>query len=187
MMKCNSAPILIAVIWIMVTAVEGCKWREVDKREEQNFDWDRQSLEVNTEGMSSLFSGHKQLEIVFRTEKKPEKNVLKIRDFYLTQGDDNRDKDELLNFDIMLNEGKVHTWTRKPLGELRWIFKKNKFLGIQVKLAGNYLDEYFPITDEDKTGMFQFGLEDNISLLYRVNSTDENCAESGLKKCHPSK
>ena len=181
-MKCNSAPILIAVIWIMVTAVEGCKWREVDKREEQNFDWDRQSLEVKTEGMSSLLSGYKQLEIVFRTEKKPEKNVLKIRDFYLTQINDNGDKDEFLNFEIMLNEGKVHTWTRKPLDELRWIFKKiNVLNSIQVQLAGNYLDEYFPITDEDKTGMFQFGSGDNISLLYRVNSTDENCAESGLK------
>ena len=185
MKKCNSVPMFLAVIWTMVAAVRGCRWREVEKGKERNFDWDRHTLEVKTEGMSSLISGDKQLEIVFTTEENPEENVLQIRDFHLTQIDDNGDKDELLNFDIMLNEGTRHTWTPKPLGELRWTFKKNEFLGILVKLAGSYLYEQFPISDEDKTGMFQFGSEDNISLLYRVNSTDGDCVETGTKY-HPS-
>ena len=183
MKKSYSTAILLAIIWILLSAaavVEGCGWREVDRGEWISFNWDSDILEVKTEEISSLIRGGKQLEIMFDTEKQTGEVVLKIWNFDVIQTIYNGVAAETLMSEIMFNGKNRHTWSQKLPGELRWIFKKNEFLGIQVELAGCYvLKEYFSITDEEKTGMFRFGSKDNISLSYRVSSTDENCIETG--------
>ena len=182
-MKKSYSPttILLAVIWILIAAVGGCGWREVDRGERINFNWDRNILEVKTEEISSDSIEDKQLEIMFT--KQTGDVVLKIWNFSLKKSVNNRPEDEKdeIFFNITFHEDNRLVWTRKPPGELRWIFKKEDFLNcLVVELAGtDTAQERIPITDEDKTEMFQFGSGDNISLSYRVNSTNENCVEPG--------
>ena len=185
MKRFYSPPILLAWIWIIITAARGCGWREVDRGEMINFNWDRNILEVKTEEISSDRIEDKQLEIMFDTEKQTGGVVLKIWNFSLKKSVNNRpedEKDEILVFNITFHEENIPVWTRKPPGELRWIFQESYFLNfLVVELAGTdtVIKEHIFITDEDKTEMFKFGSGDNISLLYRVNSTDEICVEPG--------
>ena len=184
MKKSHSAQIILAVIWISLSAaaVEGCGWRKVDKEERINFNWDSHILEVTTEEISGLIKDDKQLEIVFETKKQTGEVVLKIWNFSLTQSNFDGVQTEAIQFEIMFHEENQHCWTNKLLGELRLILKKNNVLNMmQVGLAGTSLHEHFSMTNEDRTEMFKFGSGDNISLLYRVNSTvgNENCVEEG--------
>ena len=177
-MKSNF-PLILAWIWILIGAAEGCGWRKVDKEERVNFNWDSHILEVKTEEMSSLVRGDKQLEIVFRTEKL--RDVLKIQSFYLTPNSVYGDA-QVFNCQMMFNEKIYHALSHPlPSGKLRWIFKKPRFTdGFRVQLAStDYLRELSVIRDENKTETLQFGSGDNISLLYRVNSTDGDCVETG--------
>ena len=184
MKKSYSAPILLAIIWTMVTAARGCGWRKVDKEKWINFNWDRNILEVKTEEISSDSIEDKQLEIIFDTEKATGEIVLKICNFSLTQSDFSGVEAETLKFDIVFREEGKLVWIKKPLGELRWRFKRIKFGFLNiilVEIAGTSLHEYFLISDEDRTEMFRFGSADNISLSYRVNSTDgdDDCVNPG--------
>ena len=184
-MKSNFPLILgLAWIWILIVATGGCGWREVERGTNINFNWDSHTLEVKTEEMSSLLREDRQLEIVFRTATaKLRTSVLKIRNFYLTP---NSADAQVFNCHIMFDEEIKHaSSTPLPAGELQWIFKKPKFLdNIRLELAStDYLRELDSITEKDTTETLQFGSEDNISLLYRVNSTDgdENCVKPGNK------
>ena len=188
MKKFHSVPIPLAWIWILIATAEGgCEWRKVDKEEEINFNWDSHILEVKTEEISSDNIEDKQLEIEFDTEKKTGEIVLKFWNFHLAQSDHNGVQTETLKFDIMFHGKNKHTWTRKPPGELQWILNKPKFLDfIEVRLAGTPLQENLVLTNEDRTEMFRFSSGDNISLLYRVNSTDgdDDCVKPGNKNSH---
>ena len=188
-MKSNF-PLILAWIWILTaTAVGGeCGWRKVERKKMINFNWDSHILEVKTEDISSDSIEDiedKQLKIMLDTEKQTGEIALKIWNFILTRSNYNGVEAETLKFDIMLHKENKHSWTQKPPGELQWIFKKSTFLHqnmIQVELAGaKTLEERFRFTEMDKTGMFRFGSGDNISLLYRVNSTDGDgdCVEPG--------
>ena len=185
-MKSNF-PLILEWTLILIAAAEGCGWREVDRGTNINFNWDRHLLEVKTEEISSLTRGDKQLKIVFDTEKQAGQKVLKIWNFSVTKDIENKDAREVLNCHIMFNEQQKHVhFNEFPLGKLRWTFKKMKTLkNIGVKLAGGNTQNgerlFFPITDEDRTEMFRIGPGDTTSLLYRVNSTDENCVEPGNK------
>ena len=183
-MKSNF-PLILAWIWILIAAVGGCGWREVDRGTNIKFNWDRHTLEVETEGIFNFNSKDRRLEIVFNTERESGRTILKIFNFYLTQGHFNGVDDETLWCNITFQKENKQAWTQKPLDELRWIFKKNEILNsIEVELVGNgTLKELVSISDEDRTEMFQFGLEDNISLLYRVNSIDgdDDCVNPGNK------
>ena len=193
-MKSNF-PLILAWIWILIAAVGGCGWRDVERGENNNFNWDRHILEVKTEEISSLIRGGKQLEIVFRTEKQTGEKVLKIGKFSLTKDSEDGDAPEVLNCHITFHEEqkRIH-FDEFPLGKLRWIFKKKKILKSNgVELAGgNTLSGktiFFPIPDEDRTEMFRFGSADNISLSYRVNSIDgdDDCVKQGNKtSCYDS-
>ena len=183
MKKSHSTAILLAWIRVFIATAEGeCGWREVERGKRINFNWDSHTLEVKTEEISSDNIEDKQLEIEFDTEKQTMQKVLKFWNFHLTQSDHYGVEAETLNFDIIFKEESLETSTRKPPGELQWTFKKNNFLNMmQVALAGTYLQENLVLTNEDETEMFRFSSGDNISLLYRVNSTDEdeNCVETG--------
>ena len=187
-MKTNF-PLILAWIRILIAAVGGCGWRDVERGENSNFNWDRHTLEVKTEEISSLIRGGKQLEIVFDSVKQTGPKVLKIWKFFLTKDSEDGDATEVLNCHITFHEEQKHIqFSEFPLGKLRWIFKKMKTLkSIGVELAGgNTLSGkkiYFPIPDEDRTEMFRFGSADNISLSYRVNSIDgdDDCVKPGNK------
>ena len=183
MKKSYSTAILLAIIWILLSAaaVEGCGWRKVDKGERINFNWDSYALEVKTKELSSDSIEDKQLEIMF--EKQTGGVAVKIWNFYLTQNDYNGVKAETLNFGIRFREEVKLCSIRKPSGELRWRFKKLIVDRILVEIAGTVFHEDFSIPDDDKTEMLQFGSADNISLLYRVTSTDgdDDCVKPGNK------
>ena len=183
-MKSNF-PLILAWTWILIaTAVGGeCGWRKVERKKIINFNWDSHTLEVKTEEISIDSIEDKQLKIMLDTEKQTGEIALKIWNFILTRSNYNGVEAETLKFDIVFHGENKHFYTRKPPGELHWKFKKAKILHmIHVELAGtNSLKELLSLTNEDKTAMFQFGSEDNISLLYRVNSTDgaDDCVEPG--------
>ena len=180
MKKSHAVPILLAVIWIMVTAAAGCGWRKVDNEKKINFNWDSHILEVTTEEISSDNIEDKRLEIMLDMEKQTGEIALKIWNFHLSRSVYNGVEVETLYFEITFREENTLYWTQKPPGELRWIFKKEKILKmIVVELAGTILEETLVLTNEDRTEMFRFSSGDNISLLYRLNSTvgDDDCVK----------